>query len=214
MVKIATICEQVYEIIKVRIADGTYSHGAHLQEASLADDLKVSRSPVREALKQLVAEELLVSSANKGAYVREFTEKELHDIFDFRIIIEEAALVFLQKNPERIPVERLQWVRKNILRQMPEDIDYAISDAANPHYIIVQAVDNEYITRRHRQASYCTMSFHSLLFGGAHYKENIQAHLDVTDSLLARDFQRAMQTLRVHLETSRSDICGSLNKGK
>lgn len=206
MVKIITIREQVYEVIKLRIANGTYRHGMHLQEISLAEDLNVSRSPVREALKQLTSEELLVSAANKGSYVREFTKKELQDIFDFRIIIEIAAIQFLQKHPEKVPVQKLKQVKSNILRLEPDDIDYAISDNTNPHYTIVEATENEYVIRRHRQASYCTMSFHSILFDGGNYEESVQAHTDLIDSVLDADFERAIQVLQAHLIASQECI--------
>lgn len=209
MNKIIPVRDQVYETIKFRVANGTYKHGMHLQEIALAEELQVSRSPVREALKQLVAEELLIASANKGVYVREFTEKELKDIFDFRIMIEDTALSFLTEHPEKIPKQQLLDIRSNIEKLRKNDIDYAVSDEVNPHYAIVAATGNEYIARRHRHASYCTMSFHYILFSDA-YEESVQAHQDIIDHILNEDFVQAKKALHEHLLSSRDHICKAI----
>ncbi len=211
MNKIITIRDQVYNIIKLRIANGTYKHGTHLQELVLAEDLQVSRSPIREVLKQLVAEELLVATANKGVYVRSFTTKELNDIFDFRILMESAALNFLRQNPQALPEAILYKIRENILKLSKGDIDYAVSDETNPHYPLVQAMDNAYITRQHLRASYCTMSFHSVLFDIA-YDESIADHLLIIDHILQKNFDKAEHVLRKHLLTSRDCICEHIHE--
>ena len=74
MDKIVTMKQQVYNILKKRIADGTYRHGQRLQEPDLAKELNVSRSPVREAINELVMEGILVDTPNKGAALKVFTE--------------------------------------------------------------------------------------------------------------------------------------------
>ena len=74
MDKIVTMKQQVYNILKKRIADGTYRHGQRLQEPDLAKELNVSRSPVREAIKELVMEGILIDTPNKGAALKVFTE--------------------------------------------------------------------------------------------------------------------------------------------
>ena len=83
MDNIVTIKQQVYHIIKKRIANGTYEHGQRLQENDLAEDLMVSRSPVREALKQLVFEGVLEEFPNKGVYLRNFSGKDIRDPVSF-----------------------------------------------------------------------------------------------------------------------------------
>ena len=74
---ISTIREQVYQILRDDICQGVYAPGTRLQEVDLAENLNVSRSPVREALRQLAADGLLLEIPNKGVYVKEFTAKDL-----------------------------------------------------------------------------------------------------------------------------------------
>lgn len=64
-----TIKEQVYNSIKELILDGTFKQGQRLQEVTLSDMFNVSRSPIREAIIELVSEGLLESIPNKGVWL-------------------------------------------------------------------------------------------------------------------------------------------------
>lgn len=89
---IMTIKHQIYQIIKKEICNGNYVAGQWLQEKELAEQLNVSRSPVREALKQLVDEGLAIEYPNKGVFVKEFTVKDIEEIYDVRILLESYAI--------------------------------------------------------------------------------------------------------------------------
>lgn len=89
--KVTTIKEQVHDIIKENILNGTFKEGEWLQEKKLAKMFNISRSPVREALKELVGEGLLVNIPNKGVFVRKFTMKDINNIFELREVLEKYA---------------------------------------------------------------------------------------------------------------------------
>lgn len=95
---INTIRGQVYELLKKQICSGEYSPGQWLLEKDLADQFSVSRSPVREALRQLASEGFLVDVPNKGMFVRMLTKKDLEEIFDLRILLENHALYLASQN--------------------------------------------------------------------------------------------------------------------
>ena len=76
---VTTMREQVYEILRDEICRGEYPPGTRLQELDLTEHLNVSRSPVREALRQLVSDGLLLEIPNKGVYVKEFTVKDIEE---------------------------------------------------------------------------------------------------------------------------------------
>lgn len=207
MDKIVTFKQQVYHILKRRIADGTYRHGQRLQESDLATDLMVSRSPVREALKQLVLEGILVEIPNKGVSLRIFSEKEIQDIYEYRILLECYAIDFIAGHPECFPLEQLNSVRNCILAIDGETIDYIVEPQINPHDAFVAATKNDYLINAHSRASFCTMSYHYALFAGENYNINLQQHLDIVDSLLAYDYKKAKKVLIYHLKNSRDIIC-------
>ena len=89
---ITTMREQVYQILRDNICRGVYAPGTRLQELDIAESLDVSRSPVREALRQLAADGLLLEIPNKGVYVKEFTSKDIEEIFDLRVMLEAYAI--------------------------------------------------------------------------------------------------------------------------
>ena len=67
---IQTISDQVYSILRRKICEGEYAPGSWLQEVDLCDQLGVSRSPVREALRRLVSDGLVINIPNKGTFVK------------------------------------------------------------------------------------------------------------------------------------------------
>jgi GntR family transcriptional regulator, rspAB operon transcriptional repressor len=77
-----------YEEIKRRILDCKYAPGAKLSEARLADELGFGRSPVRTAFSRLQAEGWIEVNPQSGTYVRMPTEREIHDIFETRLLLE------------------------------------------------------------------------------------------------------------------------------
>ncbi len=213
MDKIVTMKQQVYNILKKRIADGTYRHGQRLQEPDLAKELNVSRSPVREAIKELVMEGILIDTPNKGAALKVFTEKEIADIYALRILIECAAVDTLAQHPELIPDETLEKIRISLSVTDKDEIDYVVNADINPHDAYMEAAENEYILDVYRRASFCTMSYHRALFAGENYPVNLRQHLDITEALLDRRFEDARAAVIRHLQDSKEIICRAIREG-
>ena len=83
-----TVSENTYERIRIRILDGDYAAGSRLREKEVAEELGVSRTPVREAVRRLAAEGLLNVHANRGAEVVRYDRAELGEIFALRATLE------------------------------------------------------------------------------------------------------------------------------
>ena len=211
MDKILTIKQQVYSIIQKRIADGTYIHGQHLQEIEIADELSVSRTPVREVIKQLVSEGILIDEPNKGAYIKQFSEKEMTDIYAVKMLIECYAIDFISQYPQCFPGPDLRKVKENILALNGEEIDYVVEKEINPHDVFVEATGNNYLIEMHRRVSYSTMTYYWALFEGKNYDINIRQHIDIIDALLEFDFAKAKESLVNHLIFSRDVICKAIH---
>jgi DNA-binding GntR family transcriptional regulator len=79
---------RVFNKIREDILSGKYSQNEELKENSIGVELGVSRTPVREALRQLELEGLVNIIPNKGAYVNGISEKDIHDIFIIRSYLE------------------------------------------------------------------------------------------------------------------------------
>ncbi|WP_310605416.1 GntR family transcriptional regulator [Anaerosporobacter sp.] len=79
---------RVFHKIRDNILSGKYSQNEELKEVTIGNELGVSRTPVREALRQLELEGLVNIIPNKGAYVNAITAKDIHDIYMIRSYLE------------------------------------------------------------------------------------------------------------------------------
>ena len=86
-----SLADQAYHTIKERILNLTYPPGMQLTETMLADDLHMSRNPIRTALKSLHSEGLIVRDYYKSITVKEITDRDIREIYQLRELLEGAA---------------------------------------------------------------------------------------------------------------------------
>lgn len=80
--------QKVFQTIRKDILSGTYKKGEELKEKAIGESMGVSRTPVREALRQLELEGLVDMIPNKGAYVIGFSGQDMQDIYEIRSALE------------------------------------------------------------------------------------------------------------------------------
>jgi DNA-binding GntR family transcriptional regulator len=93
------------------IAEGRYQTGDFLVEMKIADELGVSRTPVREALKQLELEELVSSHPNRGVVVKGLSTEDLQDVSTIRHLLEGQAAYWAA---ERVTEEQLKALKETV----------------------------------------------------------------------------------------------------
>src|SRR5689334_24083599 len=81
-----------YAKVRQAIVENRYPPGHRLVEQRIAEELGLSRTPVREALRMLQAEGLVVSERNRGSMVRPLSETEIVDLYGLRIRLESYAV--------------------------------------------------------------------------------------------------------------------------
>ena len=86
------LVQRVVRRLSKAIVSGQLSPGERLSESVVARQLGVSRAPVREAARLLENSGLVTYQPNRGFFVRRFTARELDDLYEFRLVIETAAL--------------------------------------------------------------------------------------------------------------------------
>ena len=99
--------DQAYDYIRKRIITGSLKDGTPILENDLSDELHMSRTPIREALRDLEAEGAVVSYAFRGTFVTALTPYDVEDIFDLRLLFE---LWVLDRGFSRITDEELNLV--------------------------------------------------------------------------------------------------------
>jgi DNA-binding GntR family transcriptional regulator len=100
--------DRAYAWIRDKIFAGAFEPRAHLKEEELAARIKVSRSPVRDALRRLAGEGLVVMERDRGTYVAEFSRAEIDEIFQLRAALEAYASALAAQRMEAGPLEHLE----------------------------------------------------------------------------------------------------------
>lgn len=102
---------RVFHIIRENILSGEYQKGEELKEKTIGEEIGVSRTPVREALRQLELEGLVTIIPNKGAYVVGISQKDVRDIYEIRSRLEGLCARWAA---EEISKEQLDELEENI----------------------------------------------------------------------------------------------------
>lgn len=102
---------RVFHRLREDILSGKYKEGDELKEVAIGEELGVSRTPVREAFRQLELEGLIQIIPNKGAYVTGITEKDVKDIYMIRSLLEGLCARWAC---EHITQEQMEEMEENI----------------------------------------------------------------------------------------------------
>lgn len=145
--KNVSLADQAYEQIKHNILNLTYPPGMPLTEAMLTKQLGMSRSPVRTAIQTLQAEGLIVSDYYKSMTVKEITDKDIHEIYQLRELLEGAAfkLIFTSSQNEKYSYR----IEEKVIRMCAaagDLFEWEVADTAM-HMEIISIFDNDRINR-------------------------------------------------------------------
>lgn len=106
-----SLSSRVFRTIRENILAGKYEPEEELKEKTIGEELGVSRTPVREALRQLELEGLVTIIPNKGAYVVGISQKDIRDIYEIRSRLEGLCAKWAAEN---ITKEQLDELEENI----------------------------------------------------------------------------------------------------
>ncbi len=141
---IASVVDQVYIAIRERITSGSLARGARVHQEDLAEELGVSRTPVREALRRLAAEGLVEMRTNRGARVADIDQGGARGAYDARLVVEPGAA---RLAAGRRPSEPLARMRAAVAAQRRSLRSVERSFEANRefHLALVAAAGNEFL---------------------------------------------------------------------
>ena len=134
----------VFNTLRQAILRGELKPGERLMEIHLANKLGVSRTPIREAIRKLELEGLVLMIPRKGAEVAEITEKNLRDVLEVRAALEELAVQLACDRIDKEGIENLKRAAENFKSTLDSDDITKIAEADVAfHDIIYLATDNQ-----------------------------------------------------------------------
>jgi len=129
-----TVAERVYGQVREGISTGRFAVGERLIEGTLAEELEVSRTPVREALRRLASEGFVLLSPHAGAIVKGWSEREVREVFETRALIEGTAAGLAARHARPDDVRRLDEMAARMepaAKASPRDVmAYSVANRA------------------------------------------------------------------------------------
>lgn len=210
----SNLTARVYKQLRQDILSGRYQEGEALTELSLAKELSVSRTPVREALRQLELEELVEIRPNRGAIVKGITAEDIRDIYEIRSVIEGMAAERAAKEATSEELDQLEEIL---------DLTQFYLDRSN--YEKLQSMDGRFHQQlynmcKNRMLRHILKDMHNYVgrSRGASLKtegraqESIKEHRDVLEAMRARNAQAARELMTLHVQNTSKNIMKILSR--
>ena len=200
--------DEVASQLRERIFAGELPPGTFLDEIRLAEDLKISRTPLREALKVLTVEGLVRHEPRRGCFVNEVTEQDLDEIFPVIGLLEGRCAYEAAQHASDADIEALEALHQKLAkhakaRRINEyyEANFAIHEAiirlAGNRWLATVIADLRKILRLARLQQ---------LHAPGRLDQSLSEHLAVFAALKARDAEGAEAAMRTHLQRQREAL--------
>lgn len=206
----------VFNTLRHAILKGELEPGERLMEIALAQKLGVSRTPIREAIRKLELEGLVVMVPRKGAEVADITEKDLRDVLEVRTALEELSIELAMKNMNDDDYKQLAEANKLFAKDSEGDdlIKIAEADVAF-HELMYMATGNKRLIQiinnlreqmyRYRLEYIKDKSTHARL---------VDEHNRIIDAMVKNDVAAAKAAIKLHVENQEENILKSIKVKK
>ena len=213
-IQTASIQAQVIKRVREMIVDGMLAPGASVSETSLAEGFGVSRTPIREALKQLETEGLLEVRPRVGTFVPVLSRRDLTELFQLKEILEGGAarlMAFRGKVPELAELERN--VADSAVAVANGDTEAYVRLVQQFHRLIVTGADNLKLETHHtilmNQLVYDRLVRASLAQPGR-LLESEAEHEHILMLIVAKDAYNAEHFTREHVRASHQAVMAEM----
>ena len=197
--------EEVAERLRQRIYNRELSPGDWIDELKIADQLGISRTPLREALKVLAAEGLVTMKVRRGAYVTEVSERDLADVYHLLALLESdaVAVVAQRATPEQIASLRaLHAELEAAALPGPAHRDQFFAINERFHMQVLAIADNKWRDQMVADLrKVMKLNRHNSLLKAGRIDESLAEHRAVMAAIEARDPAAAMAQMQAHFRS-------------
>lgn len=204
--KRVVLAEQVANQLRIAIRSGKLTPGKRLFEAALADNMEVSRSAVREAIRYLEKEGLVTAKPFKGTYVTELGEKDLEEIYVLRPELEQLAIRLLVKNLNDDKIRNLELIVEEMKRvaDNPKSVSQVIEVDLRFHQRICELSGNHRLLQAWLTISYQLSAFIAMddqLYGDETPAQVFKRHYVIFESIKKGNAELAMRQMKKVIES-------------
>lgn len=207
-----TLLSLAYEKIKSLLVGGELKQDTIYSANHFAEMLGVSRTPVREALLQLTAENLLISVQGRGFRIREFTAKEIRDFFETRLMIETYVIGHLAEGIGTEDIQALDLSLGQMFQSAESKNSYGFLEADKAfHMNLIHRYENLLLVSiMENIRNLISILGRKALAIPGRTGEVVEEHQRVLNGLKKKDAGGAAAAMRDHLKTTEKYIVESL----
>lgn len=199
--------ELAYTHLRQRLISGYYGPRTQLKEGPIAEELGISRTPVRIALKRLVEDGLVVSETHRGMFVAEWTDRDIEDVWSLRLVLEPhaAALAATRASDDQIAAMRELNARMREVLHSDRLTRIAELQKINFdfHVLVIEASGSP------RLRSVAMQTAGTPMLVGTYYVmdegyifRSLSHHEDIATAISMRDPEAASKAMWVHLRVN------------
>ena len=207
--RVVTSAERVVDVVRELILTNVYPPGTRLAEVELAGQLGVSRTPIREALRQLAAEGLVELPPNRGARVASTSSVELESIFELRSTLEPRLTAMATDRADEADIAEFDRLAQRMVEVgtpgPDQDLDALIPLNKAFHDRLVELADAPAFAASLADAVRTPLimrNFHA--YDDASMRRALAHHVEIVAALRVRDGQWAKAVMTAHLRNARA----------
>jgi DNA-binding GntR family transcriptional regulator len=195
-----TLTEQAADAIRARIVDGQFEFGEALSEIALANELGVSKTPVREAFLQLKNEGLVEILPQRGTFVFKMTTEQLRQLMEMRELLEVNSLRFAMRGGGEDLARELQRIIESMEKTANDrdPVTYRRHDA-DFHAAMIRASANAFIQSAYNVIALRVQAFRNRVSLDAQNWRSLDEHKQVLAYVEEKDADAAAEALLNHI---------------
>jgi len=203
----SSLSGRVFNILREEILNGKYKDNEELKEVAIGNELGVSRTPVREALRQLELEGLVQIIPNKGAYVTGITPKDVKDIYMIRTSLEGMCARLACDN---ITPEQLEELEENVylasFHSSKGHTDQLTELDNRFHHILYEACDSKMLQNLLEDFHHYVIRLRKITLSTSRGVESNKEHKAIMEAIKNKDPDRAEQLAIEHINNAYANI--------
>ena len=192
----------IYQQLINAIEKGDLRPGDRMLETELASRFGVSRTPIREAIRRLETDGLVVHKPRIGAMVRLLAQQEIVELYEMRIVLEATAAQMAAKHCSNAETRTLQDLNDQMLAHSKDPFAVATLNRKF-HTCIFNAARNRFLAQSYNSLSYSLILLGKTTLETDERVQNVYAqHEAIIGALISGDTDIASEVMRLHMETS------------
>ena len=206
--------DMVFDVLMSAIMQGQLSPGERLLEVQLADEMGVSRTPVREAIRRLELEGFVVIVPRKGAYVAGLSINDVEEVYEIRTVLETLAVRLAAQRMQPADYAQLDELAEKMGATWQEgNVDNWVSLDASFHELLYKFSRNERLVSMMSNIMEQLSRYRIISLANVEVRHNsLSEHQDLIEALKRHDSEAAAAAVEKHIENTKQSLVNMLKE--